>query len=555
MNWYKEAIGYQIYPRSFNDTSNDGIGDLIGITEKLDYLKELGITMIWLGPIYKSPMDDNGYDVSDYYDIAPEYGTLDDFKSLVAEAHKRDIKVVMDLVLNHTSDEHDWFIESRKSKDNEYRDYYIWAKGKIKNGLEVEPTNWASFFGGSAWRKDDITGEYFMKIFSDKMPDLNWKHKPMRDNMYKMVRFWCELGVDGYRVDAVAHLDKAELVDSKSDEVYVPDWGKFSNLPKVYEYLEELNQEVLNHYDVFTVGEVGGGADLDAALRYVAYDKNRLNMVFTFDHNWRNDGWNSFKNKFVPNYDLVALKEDFSRFQEGLYKKSWHALYWLNHDHPRVMSQYGNVDYHKESGKMLATLLYFKWGTPFIYNGEEIGMTNGDFESIEDFRDVSTIGNYNQALKTHEKEHALTNVKTTSRDNSRTPMQWDSSSNGGFTKGTPWIRVNSNHKWLNVESQESDPNSILNYYKKIFKIRKGEFKDTILYGEYKLLIKENEQVYSYLRKGDKNVLVLCNFFKEETVISLPYQVKNIVLSNYNDSQTNLNNLRLRGYESIVFEIE
>ncbi len=496
--WYKEAIGYQIYPRSFNDSNNDGIGDLVGIIEKLDYLLDLGITMIWLGPIYKSPMDDNGYDVSDYYSIAPEYGTIDDCKNLINEAHKRGIKVVMDLVLNHTSDEHPWFIESRKSLDNEYRDYYIWAKGKNINGIEKEPTNWASFFGGSAWKKDEITKEYFMKIFSDKMPDLNWKSKAMKKDMFKMVEFWCDLGVDGYRVDAVAHLDRAEFIDSVGEEKYVQDWSKISNLPKVFDYLEEINNEVLNNYDMFSVGEVGGGANLDSVLDYVAYENNRLDMVFTFDHNWRNNGFDSCIDEFIQEVDLLSLKNDFARFQTGLYNKSWHALYWLNHDHPRVMSQYGNIEHHNLSGKMLATVLYFMWGTPLIYNGEEIGMTNGDFSDISEVRDISSINNYNEVIKTHTVKQAMTNIRISARDNSRTPMQWNSSMNGGFSESEPWIRVNENHKWLNVEHQLNDSNSILNFYKNIIRIRKSEYKEIILYGEFELTYKENKR---------KNILI------------------------------------------------
>ncbi|XMB67399.1 alpha-glucosidase [Mycoplasmatota bacterium zrk1] len=556
MDWYKEAIGYQIYPRSFNDSNNDGIGDLVGIIEKLDYLHNLGVTMIWLGPIYKSPMDDNGYDVSDYYNIAPEYGTMEDCKLLIDEAHKRDIKVVMDLVLNHTSDEHEWFIESRKSLSNKFRDYYIWAKGKVVNGVEQEPTNWASFFQGSAWKKDEVTKEYFMKLFSRKMPDLNWKSQSMRKDMFKIIRYWCELGIDGYRVDAVAHLDKAELVDAEPKENRcVFDWTKFSNLPRVYDYLEEINKEVLNNYNVFTVGEVGGGANLDDVLEYVSYAKNRLNMAFTFDHNWRNGGFDSLKDEFIQDVDLVGLKSDLSRFQVGLYNKSWHALYWLNHDHPRVVSQYGNIKFHKLSSKMLATVLYFMWGTAFIYNGEEIGMTNGDFQEISDFQDVATINLYNNSIKTHTVKQALTNIKTVSRDNARTPMQWDSSEYGGFSKSKPWIKVNNNHKWLNVADQVDDDDSILNHYKRVFSIRKGEYKDTILYGKYKLLDENNERVFSYLRNGERKLLIVCNFFEEETCVSFPFKFKRIVLSNYQDSSNSVQELRLRSFESIVYEVE
>lgn len=542
--WYKEAIGYQIYPKSFNDTNGDGIGDLRGIIEKLDYFTYLGVDLLWLGPIYKSPMDDNGYDVADFYDIDPIFGTLDDLKELIKKAHERGIRITMDLVLNHTSDEHPWFIESRKSKDNPYRDYYIWQKGRIVDGVEVEPTNWASFFGGSCWEKDG--DEYYMKIFSKKMPDLNWESENMKRELFEMVEFWCDLGVDGFRVDAVAHLEKAEFADSDMPAP-APDWKKFSNLPKVYKYLEELRTHL--RPDMFTVGEVGGGASLDDCLEYVATEKERLDMVFTFDHNWRNDGFNSFMDEFIQEIDIEALKEDFGRFQVGLQGKSWHALYWLNHDHPRVMSQYGNLDYHTESGKMLATILYFMWGTTFMYNGEEIGMTNGDFSSIDDYRDVATVENYETLLKEHPKRHVLTFLQTTSRDHSRTPMQWDDSANGGFTSGDPWIRVNDNHKWLNVESQMKDPNSILNYYKKVIELRK-EYKDTILYGSFEFL---DSDTFSYIRKGKEKLLVINNFSKDSVPFSHEFKPLKVVISNYQAEAKS--DYVLRPYESIVLEVE
>jgi len=550
MEWYKKEVGYQIYPRSFFDSNGDGIGDLVGITKKLKYLKSLGVGIIWLGPIYKSPMDDNGYDVADFYNIDEDYGTIKDLRNLVDKAHKMNIRVVMDLILNHTSDEHPWFIESRKSKDNKYREYYIWQKGRIVDNMEVEPTNWASFFHGSAWKKDKLTGEYYMKIFSDKMPDLNWKSEALRKDMHKMIKFWCDFGIDGFRVDAVAHLDRDEFTDSVGEGKYIGDWKRFSNLRKVYDYLEEINEKVLSKYDCFTVGEVGGGASLEDALKYVAYDHNRLNMVFTFDHNWRNDGFNSFRDEFMGEIDLLALKEDFARFQKGLYGKAWHALYWLNHDHPRVMSQYGDVAEHKLSAKMLATLLYFMRGTPFIYNGEEIGMTNGDFESIDDFRDLPTIKNYHQQLKRHPEKHVLTHIKTVSRDNSRTPMQWDKTENAGFSEGTPWIKVNQNYKWLNVKSQLKDFDSIWHYYKKIIKMRKL-FIDTVVDGTFEMVDASNDKVFSYIRKGSKRLLIVCNFTNEDFDYDINMPVKHIILGNYRKHKPN----KLRKYEAIVLELE
>ena len=548
--WFHEAIGYQIYPKSFMDSNGDGIGDLPGIISKLPYLEDLGVTLLWLGPIYQSPMDDNGYDVSDFYQIAPEYGTLDDFYQLVDEAKARGIQIVMDLVLNHTSDEHPWFIESRSSLDNPKRDYYIWAKGKQKNGVEVEPTNWASFFGGSCWQKDDITGEYYMKIFSNKMPDLNWNSASMQEELFDMVRFWCEAGVSGFRVDAVAHLDRAEFNDStmKHEGKYKPDWRQFSNRPKVFTHLESL-RTVLEPYQVMTVGEVGGGATLEEALEYVDFEKKRLDMVFTFDHNWRNGAWDSLNENYQPKIDLAGLKDDFARFQIGLYEKSWHALYWLNHDHPRVMSQYGNLDYHKESGKMLAATLYFMWGTPFIYNGEEIGMTNADFTSFDQFQDVAIRRKYDELKDQYSDEQILRHLLVTSRDNSRTPMQWSNAKHGGFTSGEPWMKVNDNHLWLNVEQQLKDKNSILNFYKSVFKCRK-EYATTILYGRFELF---ESALFAYERRGDERIVVISNFTTETLPFEHDLRVKQVLLANYSDA--NKESLILRPYETLVLEVE
>jgi len=550
MKWFHSAVGYQVYPKSFCDANGDGIGDLQGIISKLDYLQELGVTLLWLGPIYSSPMDDNGYDVSNFYDIASEYGTMDDFRQLMNEANAKGIRLVMDLVLNHTSDEHPWFIESRASVDNPKRDYYIWAKGKVIDGVEVEPTNWASFFGGSCWQKDDATGEYYMKIFSNKMPDLNWQSSAMREELYDMVRFWCDQGVSGFRVDAIAHLDRAPLIDSTMDHDgrYKPDWRKFSNRDKVFTYLEELHQ-VMAPYDVMSVGEVGGGATLDEALKYVGSQHQRLDMVFTFDHNWKNGAWHSLRDDYQPRLDLPGLKEDFARFQIGLYQKSWHALYWLNHDHPRVMSQYGNIDYHKESGKMLATTLYFMWGTPFIYNGEEIGMTNADFTSLQEFKDVALRRQYENLKTNHSDEQILRHFLVVSRDNSRTPMQWSDESHAGFTSGTPWIKVNQNHKWLNVKAQQSDPDSILNYYKRLFQVR-SEVLSTVLYAPFKL---KESALFAYERAGDQKLLVISNFTDQSLNYEYPVSIKRVLLHNY-PSLLQGDRLTLRAYESMVIEV-
>ena len=561
--WWKEAVGYQIYPKSFNDTNGDGIGDIRGIIEKLDYLHHLGINMIWICPIYKSPMDDNGYDVSDYFSIAPEFGTLDDVKELIAKAKDLGIRLVMDLVLNHTSDEHPWFVEARESKESKYRDYYIWQEGQTNEaGEELEPTNWSSFFTPSCWEKDEITNEYFMHIFSRKMPDLNWSNEEMRRELYKIVQWWLDLGVDGFRVDAIAHIERDwTFTDSTDEDVksgrYYQDWGKFSNLPKVHTYLKELNQEVLSKYDIFTVGEVGGGADCEEALRYTADEAKELNAAFTFDHCWFNNGFDSLDPEWDNTLDLVGLKKAFAQWQNGLYGKAWNPLYWLNHDHPRVMSQYGDENFPKESGKMLATTLHMMWGIPFIYNGEEIGMTNANYESFEDYRDVATVEKIKNLLaEGHDEALVRRHVAVTSRDNARTPMQWDASEHAGFTTATPWMKVNRNYTTINVESQLTDDTSLFNHYRKVIDLRRhSEYKDIIVYGNFHLLAAYDASVFAYTRTFEGRTLcVVSNFFETETCVHLPLKAKTILLSNYEDSGMNLENLVLRPYESIVFEI-
>ena len=562
--WWKEGVGYQIYPKSFCDRNGDGIGDLKGIISKLDYLAYLGINIIWLCPVYQSPMDDNGYDVSDYYQIAQEFGTIEEFKELLEEAKKRDIKIVMDLVLNHTSDEHPWFVEARKSVDSPYRDYYIWQKGKVDEwGNEIEPTNWASFFTPSCWEKDEGTNEYYMHIFSRKMPDLNWSNDKMRESLYEMVTWWLDLGIDGFRVDAVAHLDRDfTFSDSTiySHGKYKEDWSKFSNLPRVHTYLKELNEKVLSKYDIFTVGEVGGGAGVEDALKYAATQSQELDMVFTFDHCWLNKGFDSLDEEWSNRTNLIELKQVFKKWQSGLYEKAWNPLYWLNHDHPRVMSQYGEpVHYHKESGKMLATTLLMMWGTPFIYNGEEIGMINANYDQLEDYRDVSTLEKIKRLKEENYPDELIKRyINVTSRDNARTPMQWNDEENAGFTTGTPWIKVNQNYQYINVKNQVEDPDSILQHYRQLIELRRfSSYKDVIVYGDYTLLNEHHPNVYAYLRTYEnKKLLVVSNFFEQPAIICLTkWTAKKILLSNYKDSSTQLGCLSLRPYESIVFEIE
>lgn len=564
--WWKEAIGYQIYPRSFLDTNNDGIGDIRGIISKLDYLKDLGITMIWLCPVYKSPMDDNGYDVSDFYDIAEDYGTLDDILELIDELHKRDMRLIMDLVLNHTSDEHNWFLEARKSKDNPYRDFYIWADGKInEKGEMVEPNNLASFFSGSCWKYDEVAKQYYMKIFSDKMPDLNWSNPKLREKMFEMAKWWLDKGVDGFRVDAVAHLSRdMSFVDSDMEhfEKYKPDWKFFSNRPELHDYLKEFNEKVFSKYDCMTVGEAGGGATPRQALDYSGYDSHELNMTFTFDHCWENGafGADTKKDEEIKT-NVISLKDVITKWQLGLYGKGWNPIYWLNHDHPRVASQYGDINYHKESCKMLCNTLYMLWGTPFVYNGEEIGMTNVDYTSLDQFKDVSA---QNYAKFTLEDgrltlDQILVHLRRSSRINSRTPMQWNDKEYAGFSTVKPWVDNVGNYKVINVESQLEDSDSILNHYKKILHLRKeGEYKDLIIYGNYELLDRENDKIFSYKRElNNQKILVISNFFKEEGVVNFEqFKVKKVIDNNYHNYDLNcLVNLTLRPFESYILEIE
>lgn len=559
--WWKEAVGYQIYLKSFKDSNNDGIGDLNGIKEKLPYLKDLGITLIWICPFYKSPMDDNGYDVADFYDIDPSFGTLDDMKSLIKEAHKLGIKIIADFVMNHTSDEHAWFIESRKSKDNPYRDYYIWADGKIINGVEEPPTNWSSFFGGSCWKKDFLTNQYYMKIFSDKMPDLNYKNPKVRREMMNVAAFWLDLGIDGFRIDAVAHLGrKDELVDSTMDTPgkYKPDWRMFSNLPIIFDYLKEFKKHVFDKYNIVTIGEVGGGATPEEALSYSSLDEGSLNMVFNFDHCWSNNVWDL--NKKAPIVvDLINLKKNFKKWQNGLYGKAWMPIYWLNHDHPRLISQYGDSNNIYLSGSMLGSSLYLMWGTPFVYQGEEIGMTNYPFKTIDDFNDVQDKNNYylNNVENSSNKDEYIYLMGIKSRDNARTIMSWDDTKYAGFSSVKPWFNILPNHKEYNAKKALEDEKSIYKHYKEIFKLRANpHYKKTLIYGSYLQLLPRHKDVYVYVRIGDKKILTVSNFFNKDLKISIRgYKVNKILLSNYDNPHKALTNLRLRPYETITYLVE
>ncbi|WP_243296354.1 glycoside hydrolase family 13 protein [Bacillus litorisediminis] len=520
--WWKEAVVYQIYPRSFYDSNGDGIGDIPGIIQKLDYLKELGIDVIWLSPVYESPNDDNGYDISDYRNIMDEFGTMQDWEQLLEEMHKRGIKLVMDLVVNHTSDEHAWFVESRKSKDNPYRDYYIWRPGKDGK----EPNNWESAFSGSAWQYDETTDEYYLHIFSKKQPDLNWENPKVRKEVYDMMKFWLDKGVDGFRMDVINFISKVEdLPDAPNPhgENYVSGSRYFMNGPRIHEFLQEMNQEVLSKYDILTVGEMPGVRP-QHAIDYTAEDRKELNMVFQFEHVDIDSGpegkWD------LRPFDLVRLKEILTKWQVELFERGWNSLYWNNHDQPRIVSRLGDDQmYRVKSAKMLGTLLHMMQGTPYIYQGEELGMTNVRFESLDDYRDIETLNMYKEKIaagKSH--EEIMKSIYVKGRDNSRTPMQWNGSEHAGFTTGIPWIKVNPNYVDINAEKAVGDQNSVFHYYKKLIQLRKQH--EIIVYGKYELFLKEHPHVYAYTRTlEDQQLFISTNVSGHTQTLQVPEEIQ------------------------------
>jgi len=508
--WWKESVVYQVYPRSFCDSDGDGIGDLRGIESRLDYIRELGANVIWLSPIYRSPNDDNGYDISDYRAIMEEFGTMADFDSLLAAAHRRGLRIVMDLVVNHTSDEHAWFIESRSSRDNPKRDYYIWREGV--NGRE--PNNWGSVFSGPAWEWDETTGMYYLHCFSKKQPDLNWENPKVRDEVYDMMTWWCEKGIDGFRMDVISMISKpAGLPDAPAEPgaLYGEAMrdGCCCNGPRVHEFLQEMNRRVLSKYDLLTVGECAG-VNVREAKKYANSDGSELNMVFEFEHvelDARPDGkW------CLDRISLPALKENLSKWQYELDEVAWNSLFLCNHDQPRIVSRLG--DGSPLSAKCIATMLHFLQGTPYIYQGEELGMTNCPFGPIENYRDVETLNAYRELTEAglREPEELLACFAYKSRDNARTPMQWDSSGNAGFTTGTPWIMVNPNYREINAAAQMADPDSVFHYYRRLIALRReSKWSELIVYGKYRLLAPEDESVYAYVREKDgKKLLAVCN---------------------------------------------
>ena len=555
--WWKEAVGYQIYPRSFKDTNNDGIGDLQGIIEKLDYIEQLGVNLVWICPFYKSPMDDNGYDVSDFYDVDPLFGSMDDAKELISKAHEKGIHIILDLVMNQTSDEHPWFVESRKSKDNQYRDYYIWQDGKVDTeGNRIPPNNWASFFEGSCWNFDELTGQYYMKIFSNKMPDLNWENTTMRKEMAKMAQWWLDLGVDGFRVDAIAHLAKDTTFADSDMEVengrYAPDWKKFSNRERLFDYLAEFHESVLSNYDCVTVGEVGGGADVEDAVKYAGYDVKGFNMVFNFDHCWHNGAFgDEGKTEGKLHVDVVGLRNTFDRWIQGYKGRAWIPQYWLNHDHPRVLSQYGDIAYHRESGSMLATVLLALPGTPFIYNGEEIGMTNVDYHSVSQFKDVWVRNYVSDARQRLSEDQILRHLCRTSRDNARTPMQWNAEAYAGFSEVAPHLDVVGNYSWINVEVQQNQKDSILNHYRRLIHLRRpSEYKDILVYGDFELIFSESTDVFAFTRTlNSKKVAVVANFRSQRIELDMS-DCKELIINNETSFDVNY----LLPYQAVVYQL-
>lgn len=551
--WWKESVVYQIYPRSFMDSNGDGIGDIKGITSKLDYLKELGIDVIWLSPVYQSPNDDNGYDISDYQAIMQEFGNMEDFDEMLAAAHERGIKIMMDLVVNHTSDEHRWFVESRKSKENPYRDYYIWREAKDGR----EPNNWGSCFGGSAWQYDETTDMYFLHLFSKKQPDLNWDNKVVRREVFDMMTWWLEKGVDGFRMDVISMISKVPgLPDGPKDkDALYGDFGpSVINGPHVHDYLKEMRKEVLSKFDTITVGETSG-VTVEEAVKYAADDESELNMVFQFEQNDLDGGehgkWNLNK-IYLP--DLKAVLNRWQTYLEG---KAWNSLYWSNHDQPRIVSRLGNDTeaYRELSAKMLATCLHMMKGTPYIYQGEELGMTNVPFASMDEFRDIESINAYREYTENGiiAPEDMMKYLNYKSRDNARTPMQWSDEENGGFTKGTPWIKINPNYTTINAREQMEREDSVFHYYQKLISLRKKE--PVIVYGTFALLMPEDEDIFMYTRTYEQEkLLVICNFSQKERELKIPeeWERGTILLGNYKDAAVG-RKMCLRDYEAIVIK--
>ncbi|WP_002204470.1 alpha,alpha-phosphotrehalase [Bacillus cereus] len=547
-DWHKSVV-YQIYPKSFNSYYNKETGDIKGVTEKLDYLKELGVDYIWLTPIYQSPQNDNGYDVSDYYSIDPSYGTMEEFEELLEKAKERDIEIMLDIVVNHSSTEHRWFKEAKEDKNSPYRNYYIWRD---------EKNNWQSKFGGSAWKYDEKTKQYFLHLFDETQADLNWENEKLREEVYDMMRFWLNKGVKGFRLDVINLISKDQRFLSDEGTLATSDGRKYyTDGPRVHEYLQEMNRNVFEGKDVITVGEMSS-TTIDNCIKYSNPERNELSMTFSFHHlkvDYPNgDKWTK------ADFDFIKLKEIMSNWQIEMQKgEGWNALFWCNHDQPRIVSRFGDDGkYRNESAKMLATAMHMLQGTPYIYQGEEIGMTNPKFESIEQYRDVESLNIYDIKLEEGlSKEEIIGILKQKSRDNSRTPMQWNEEVNSGFTTNTPWILVADSYKEINVEKALEENESVFYHYKKLIELRKTY--DAITEGEYAILDENHSKIWAYTRTVKNEVLlVINNFYGEEITYSVPGNVQldgmkqEVLLSNYKDSSKDITNLNLRPYESIVY---
>lgn len=553
--WWKNAVVYQIYPRSFKDSNGDGIGDLQGIYEKLDYLAELGINVIWMSPVYKSPNDDNGYDISDYQDIMDDFGTMDDFDRVLKKAHSLNIKIMMDLVVNHTSDEHKWFIESKKSKDNPYHDYYMWADPD-KNGNP--PNRWESCFSGSAWEYVESVGQFYLHSFSRKQPDLNWDNPKVRDEVFKMMTWWCDKGIDGFRMDVISMISKYPGLPDGPENGNGYTGNTSCDGPNIHKYLREMNEKVLSKYRLITVGECPG-VNAEQAKKYANIDGSELDMIFQFEH----VSGSTLKPCHHGKWDgeamtMPELRANFTKWQKDLEGCAWNSLFLSNHDQPRCVSRFGNdsEQYRELSAKMLATMTHFQKGTPYVYQGEELGMTNAYMENIADYRDIESLNAYKELTKKENipAETVMGYIKAVGRDNARTPMQWDASENGGFTSGTPWLQVNKNYKTINAAAQVNDPDSVFAYYKKLIALRHTN--EVMVDGVYDVLIPDHPQIYAYTRTlGDKQLLVLCN--DSDTNVAIPAEIqekihaaKNILIQNYKDTDEST----LRPYEAVVYAL-
>lgn len=552
--WYKEAVFYQIYPRSFKDGNGDGIGDIAGIISKVDYLASLGIDAIWFSPLYASPNADFGYDISDYKAINPEYGTMEQFDEMVRLLHDRNIRVVMDLVINHTSDKHKWFVEARKSKNNPYRDYYYWADGKGKNGKKP-PNNWTSFFLGSAWQYDQTTDQYYLHLFDKNQPDLNYHNPKVMEEIKSILRFWLDKGVDGFRCDVITLLDKTDGLPDGKPTIAIRGSEHFIDGPRMESYLGEL-QSVLAQYDAFTVGE-SVFIDVPKALRYTTEGNTYLDTIFAFDH-MSADNHFGIKQLVKP-FNLVQLKTTIRTWQQGMYGKAWNTLYWENHDQARIVGRYCSATSHtKQGAKMLATVLMTLSGTPFVYQGQEIGTTSPRMQNLADYQDVESLRSFETMRKIFGKKGAMKRIAYCSRDNARVPVQWASTANAGFTDGaTTWLKVNPDYVNTNVADEENDPDSVLNYYRKLIALRHAD--KAFVYGTYKDYYPRDKRLMCYIRESQYGTLfVVANFADKYVKFAVPKEIANqcftFVTSNYDDTPQTLTNCTLRPYEAAVYKL-